>query len=297
MPDPFDPVFAERAKITIDEVASKVRNSPWCVGIFIDNEKSWGEREGTIAQRYGVILDALSRNSALSPASEAFTEALKNKYQTIEALNSAWETQIDNWQSLKMGVTFDTFNHALTNDLSMLLEMLGEQYFTVVHDTLAEAMPNHLYMGARMANWGMPDEIIKASLKYSDVLSFNIYEEGVQEHAWAFLEEVDLPVVIGEFHIGTATDSGMFNPGIVHASDQADRARMYTEYMRSVLDKPYMVGAHWFQYADEPLTGRAFDGENANIGLVSVTDIPYPELSKAIKEITYTMYEKRLAQE
>lgn len=294
MPDPFDPVFAERAKHTIDVVSKNVDNSPWCVGVFIDNEKSWGEREGTVPQRYGVILDALSKASDESPAKAAFTQAMTSKYQNIDALNKAWNTTIEDWKAFEQGLVFTQYPDLLVEDLSKLLELLGEQYFKVVHSTLEEAMPNHLYMGARMANWGMPDEIIKASLKYSDVLSFNIYEEGVQESAWKFLEEVDLPTVVGEFHIGTATDSGLFNPGIVHAANQQDRADMYKDYMQSVISKPYMVGAHWFQYIDEPLTGRAFDGENANIGLVTVTDLPYPELSKAIKEVTYEMYQARL---
>jgi agarase len=294
MPDPFDPLFAERTRVTIDELAKKVKGSPWCAGIFIDNEKSWGERTGTVEQRYGVILDALSKPSDQSPAKKAFSAALKDKYQDIQNLNLAWDQDFVSWQAFEAGSQFTSFTDAMVNDLSMLLEALGEQYFIVVHNTLEKALPNHLYMGARMANWGMPDEIIKASLKYSDVLSFNIYEEGVQDHAWKFLEKVDLPTVIGEFHIGTATDSGLYNPGIVHASDQADRAKMYKEYMQSVLNKPYMVGAHWFQYVDEPLTGRSFDGENANIGFVSVADVPYPELIQAVKDVTYNMYEDRL---
>ena len=65
--------------------------------------------------------------------------------------------------------------------------------------------------------------------------------------------------------------------------------------MDSVISKPYMVGAHWFQYVDEPITGRAFDGENANIGFVTVADIPYPELVNAVKDVTSTMYQKRLS--
>ncbi|WAJ72248.1 agarase [Catenovulum adriaticum] len=295
MPDPFDPVFAERAQKTIDVIAKKVKASPWCAGIFIDNEKSWGEREGSVPARYGVILDALSKSAEQSPAKNAFSAQLQTQYQDIDALNQAWQTSIKDWNSLKAGIQFDHYPDALVRDLSSLLEMLGEQYFTVVHNTLEKALPHHLYMGARMANWGMPDEIIKASIKYSDVLSFNIYEEGMQPHFWSFLEEVDLPVVIGEFHIGTATDSGLFNPGIVHASDQKNRAKMYKNYMQSVLNKPYMVGAHWFQYVDEPISGRAFDGENANIGFVTVTDRPYPELVSAVKEVTSTMYQKRLA--
>ncbi len=294
MPDAFDPVFKERAVATISAVAEKVKASPWCAGIFIDNEKSWGEREGSVERRYGVILDALSKNASESPAKNAFSDAIKTKYDTIEKLNAAWQTSIKDWTTFESGVNFEEFNQTLVTDLSKLLEMLGEQYFNVVHNTLEEYLPNHLYMGARMANWGMPDEIIKASLKYSDVLSFNIYEEGVQEHFWKFLEEVDLPVTIGEFHIGTSSDSGLWNPGIVHAANQKDRAKMYKEYMQSVLSKPYMVGAHWFQYIDEPISGRAFDGENANIGFVTVTDIPYPELVSAVKEVTSTMYQDRL---
>ena len=295
MPDPFDSVFAERAKATIDEVANKVKASPWCVGIFIDNEKSWGAREGSVEARYGLILDALSKNATESPAKKAFATYIKEKYKTVLALNNSWETGFASWDELSAGVTLKNHNDVLVADLSKMLEMLGEQYFIVVHNTLEKVLPNHLYMGARMANWGMPDEIIKASVKYSDVLSFNIYEEGVQGDYWDFLEEVDLPVVIGEFHIGSSPDSGLYNPGIVHASGQKDRADKYKAYMDSVLSKPYMVGAHWFQYVDEPITGRAFDGENANIGFVTVTDIPYPELVNAVKDVTSNMYQKRLS--
>lgn len=294
MPDPYDPIFSERAEATIQAIAKDVKASPWCVGIFIDNEKSWGEREGTIEARYGVILDALSKNADKSPAKKAFSQIIKEKYPTLAKLNAAWQSNIASWQTFDRGVSFTTFNEQQVTDLSMLLERLGEQYFTVVHGTLDKYLPNHLYMGARMANWGMPDEVIKASVKYSDVLSFNIYEDGMQESSWKFLEGVDLPVVIGEFHIGTTTDAGMFNPGIVHATDRKDRARKYTNYMNSVLEKPYMVGAHWFQYVDEPTSGRAFDGENANIGFVTVTDTPYPELIKAVQGFTGNMYQKRL---
>jgi hypothetical protein len=31
-----------------------------------------------------------------------------------------------------------------------------------------------------------------------------------------------------------------------------------------VMDHPSFVGAHWFQYTDQPLTGRTLDGENYN---------------------------------
>jgi hypothetical protein len=43
---------------------------------------------------------------------------------------------------------------------------------------------------------------------------------------------------------------------------------------------PSLVGTHWFQWLDEPNTGRN-DGENYNIGFVDVADRPYTELVAA----------------
>ena len=67
----------------------------------------------------------------------------------------------------------------------------------------------------------------------------------------------------------------MFSPGLVEAPDQAGRGRMYQAFVDSVLASPMFVGAHWFEYEDEPLTGR-FDGEFFESGLSPVSFTPYP---------------------
>jgi agarase len=65
--------------------------------------------------------------------------------------------------------------------------------------------------------------------------------------------------------------------------------------MESVAALDSMVGAHWFQYVDSPLTGRAFDGEGYNVGFVNVADIPYLEMVNAAKAFNSTIYPKRFA--
>ena len=60
-----------------------------------------------------------------------------------------------------------------------------------------------------------------------------------------------------------------------------------------MLDNPALVGCHWFQYVDEPLTGRSYDGENYNIGFLTVTDTPYPELVAAARAIHRQAYARR----
>ena len=294
MPDVFDPEFTRRVGVTVKVVAEEVQDNPWCIGIFIDNEKSWG-MPGSVKTEYGIVLHALELEAKNSPIKAEFITLLKEKYNDIAALNVSWKTEIDNWATLEKGIDYKnkaTFSDEMVADFSMLLEAYATQYFQTVHDALTEVLPNHLYMGCRFASWGMGQEVRDAAKKYVDVFSYNYYEEAIGVKDWKFLEDIDRPSVIGEFHMGSS-DSGLFHPGLIHATDQQDRARMYKKYMQTVIDNPYFVGAHWFQYLDSPTSGRAHDGENYNVGFVRITDVPYTPMVKAAKELNKNLYERR----
>ncbi|WP_448248496.1 beta-galactosidase [Thalassotalea agariperforans] len=292
MPDPFDPEFKHRAEITTQVIADEVKNNPWCVGVFVDNEKSWGNTS-TKRGHYGIVIHTLSIADQDSPTKNEFNRLLKAKYTSIAKLNSAWNSNIASWESLNQGYLVGELTDEMIADFSMLLEAYASQYFKIVHDALAKVLPNHMYMGVRMAHWGMTPEAVRAAKKYVDVMSYNFYKEGLHKKAWEFLAETDMPSIIGEYHIGATSDTGLFHPGLILASDQQDRARMYKEYMRTVIDNPYFVGAHWFQYLDSPLTGRAYDGENYNTGFVTITDVPYQTMVEAAKEINAELYPRR----
>ena len=120
------------------------------------------------------------------------------------------------------------------------------------------------------------------------MVTFNIYSRSLDTNVWAFTQTLGKPCLVGEYHFG-ALDRGMFSPGLVQASSQADRGQAYQEYVRSVLSLPAFVGCQWFQYYDEPLVGR-FDGENYNIGFVSGADTPYWELIEAARQINARIY-------
>lgn len=291
LPDPFDPLFKERALITAKQIASEVQGNPWCVGVFVDNEKSWGQ-EGSTQSQYGIVINTLSRDAAESPTKQQFVQLMQNKYASVKALNQAWNTSVESWASFAQGVTLSEFNAEMVTDFSTMLEHYSGQYFNVVRGAVKQYLPNHMYMGARFADWGMTPEVRSAAAKYADVMSYNYYKEGVNDKFWHFLEGLDKPSIIGEFHNGSL-DSGLLNPGLIHASSQADRGEKFAEYMNSVIDNPWLVGAHWFQYIDSPLTGRAYDGENYNVGFVSVTDTPYAPLVEAVQEVNAALYQRR----
>ena len=291
LPDVFDPLFEERALVTARQVADEVQGSPWAVGVFIDNEKSWGRSE-TRESQLGIVLHTLRRDGGDVPTKRQFTNMMRDKYEAIEALNDSWGTSITSWDEFDAGIDSGLRSAAQEEDYSAMLFAYAEKYFSVVRDAVKTYMPNHMYLGARFADWGMPPEVVRAAAQYADVVSYNLYKEGMHPETWGFLADIDMPSIIGEFHFG-ASDSGLYHPGLLHAADQEDRARLYQEYMHTVIDNPYFVGAHWFQYVDSPITGRALDGENYNVGFVSVADVPYAPMVEAAIELHSELYPRR----
>ena len=291
LPDVFDPLFEERALVTARQVADEVQGSPWAVGVFIDNEKSWGRSE-TRESQLGIVLHTLRRDGGDVPTKRQFTNMMRDKYETIGALNDSWGTSIASWDEFDAGIDSDLRSAAQEEDYSAMLFAYADRYFSVVRNAVKSYMPNHMYLGARFADWGMPPEVVRAAAQYADVVSYNLYKEGMHPETWGFLADIDMPSIIGEFHFG-ASDSGLYHPGLLHAADQEDRARLYQEYMHTIIDNPYFVGAHWFQYVDSPITGRALDGENYNVGFVSVADVPYAPMVEAAVELHSELYTRR----
>lgn len=288
MPDPFDPRFATAAVNSLSGLANEVKGDPWCLGYFVDNELSWAG--GPDGGRYGLAIGTLAAG-ADSAAKQSFIADLKAKYKEIADLNRAWNTQFSSWEALDAPYRVtEPFSDAMKEDMAAFVKSYALQYFKVVHDTLKQLDPNHLYLGCRFA-WYVPSEV-EAAARYCDVISFNIYAPKVDAHHWAFLQKIDKPCVIGEFHFGSL-DRGMFMPGLVYTPNQAARAQMYMDYLQSVIANPSFVGCHWFEYVDEPLTGRTWDGENYNIGFVSVTDTPYREMVAAAEKVQSTAYSMR----
>ncbi len=287
MHDVYDPQFAEDVKRAINRSAPIWKGKKNCLGIFVDNELSWGHETNC-----GLAVGALNGKADL-PAKQAILKRLRQKYETIDRLNAAWNTTWTDWQAMRhkpAAPDLKKATDACKADLNDFIYRFSLRYFTLIRDAIRETSPHHLYLGCRFA-WGNSHSY-RAASEVCDVVSFNIYREAVSKEDYGFTTQLDKPCIIGEFHFG-ALDRGMFHTGLVKAKDQEDRGRKYIHYVRSVLDMPAFVGCHWFQYVDEPITGRWFDGENYNIGFVSVVDQPYAELVAAARQVHAEAYRRR----
>ena len=153
---------------------------------------------------------------------------------------------------------------------------------------MKRATPNKLNLGSRFHTFN--PIAVRASAKHCDVVSFNKYATSIRN--LTLPDGLDRPVIIGEFHF-SAWDRSYTADGKRSELSQSQRADAYWYYVNGALDNPLIVGTHWFQYLDQPLTGRA-DGENWAIGFVDVTDTPYPELTKTSRELGSGLYPRRL---
>jgi len=288
MHDVFDPQFEKDVVASVTPAAGVWKDRPYCLGIFVDNELSWGH-DNTL----GLAMGALNAPAG-QPAKKALVDALREKYTTIEQLNTAWNTTWESWEKLLAENAFrrdvKRLTDACSKDLREFIYRFSLRYFTLIRNALRQTSVNHLYLGCRFA-WGN-QEAYRAAAKVCDVVSFNIYREKVDPGTYGFTSSLNAPCIIGEFHFG-ALDRGMFHTGLVKSKNQADRAQKYAQYVRSVADMPAFVGCHWFQYVDQPLTGRWFDGENYNIGMVNIVDQPYPELIEAARAVHREVYPRR----
>lgn len=279
-PDVFDPSFAAAVRQSAAGKAGQSAGDPWCLGFFSDNEMSWGEETS-------LALAALS-SPPDQPAKRELLADLRAKYGDIAKLNAAWGTAYASWEALLAGTARPDPARA-GEDLKAFYTRAAETYFRTVREAIKAVAPHQLYLGCRFA-W-VNARAAAAAAKYCDVVSYNRYERSVAE--FRNPDGADVPLLIGEFHFG-ALDRGLFHTGLVPVANQAERAAAYRAYVEGALRHPQFVGTHWFQYQDEPTTGRVYDEENYQIGFVDIADTPYPETVAASRAVGEVMYRVRL---
>jgi len=289
MPDTFDERFAPGVEAAVAQQAAPWRDNPWVVGYFYDNElpwAGWGADGDLMLAEKALVLDQTWA------AKREFVRMLQEKYGEVARLNAAWGTALGSWDALYDAPPQNAaqLGDAAREDLTAWLSVYADRYFRGIREALDRHDPNHLYLGCRFAAKSMPS--VLAAAKYCDVVSFNIYQPEVRREEWdAVVAPMNKPAIIGEFHFG-ALDRGSLHPGLGPVANQEERAQAYVRYVTGVAQNPYFVGCHWFEYLDEPVTGR-FDGENYNIGFIDVTDTPYPELTAAAREVDLRVYDLR----
>lgn len=254
MLDPYAPEFAKNCAAQAQWLKES-RDNPYCIGVTVHNELSWGRNGATLARSILAAPDD-------QPAKLALLSILAERGKTAETADEA--------------------------DLRVLGQAFAEKYYSTVRAAIKAVAPSLLYLGDR--NDKRNPETFKAAAKYCDVVTVNVYDYQASVDLPPGAE--DKPLWVTEFHFG-CYDTGYFYASLMPVANQASRATCYREYLASAIAHPNYVGANWFCWRDQPITGVIGESANSSCGVVSITDVPYRELTEAMRETAATMYARR----
>jgi uncharacterized protein (TIGR03437 family) len=239
------------------------------------------------------------------PAKQALVnEALSAIYDNnVAAMAAAW--------SVTAAVVADLYNASPTApaaDIETLREFYADRYYAFIYQTIKSIDSNHLFFGF----WIVPDWWVSAvdwqlEAAHVDVIGYDRYSPVFEDSLLESLaKSTAKPIFLGEFSFPPTYNllRGYQAYPLVTASDDADAGAQYQTNLQAAARNPWCVGVAWFEYRDEPVSGRGFlgetgldlvEGEDYAFGMVDVADRPKYDLVEQVRTTNLAMAQRRLA--
>lgn len=291
-PDVFHPGFARWCEQEAKRLCAPLRNDPWLLGYFHDNELEWYGKNGSETG----LADETMKKPADHPAKRAWIAFLKKRYPDIAAFNRAWGVRMADWQTLAQSVQpILPQTAAGKRDRRDFVQLIADRYFSITAAAIRKADPNHMTLGSRFAGTAPPG-VFAAAGRYCDIVSVNYYGQVDLERRVStdmpqamrrYYAEAKRPLMITEWSF-PALDAGLPSQHGAgqRVATQKDRAHCYSIYQRALFSMPFMVGSNFFMWVDEPALGISSTfPEDSNYGLVDVNDNPWRELTQTASRV------------
>ncbi len=290
---PLDHVFDAGFEALVaqhTEQARKRAADPYLVGYFLDNELPWWGEFGWRADGQKSLLERYARAPAGGGGKRALREFLEQRYaKDVAHFNRVYQTALKSFDELEQPLALSVPNHAARGDADAFTGLVAERFLSLTTRAVRERDPNHLLLCVRFAGEA-PWPVVQAAGKYCDIVSINQYQPSGDIDR-ALLDDVyavaQKPILLTEYSF-SATENQSGDPNtkgaMVTVKTQAERAEHTQRFAQQALALPYLVGLHWFEWADESPQGR-FDGEDQNYGLVDIQDHPYELLTQAHQRV------------
>ena len=295
-PDVFSARWPSHCRFVARKMAQESRGDPWCLGTFLDNELEWFGKKGH-------LVDEVFKLAPAAPAKKALFDWLLKRWGNLAEVNRRLGTSYADEQAFLAASAMPKASDALTEVRDGFLAEIAERYFSVPAKALREADPDHLVLGCRFAGRA-PEPALAAAGKYNDVFTFNTYPRVDFENVWRpdgtggvvqrvprelaeMYRVVRRPMIITEWSF-PALDSGLpcKHGAGMRVDTQEQKAACYRIFVNAMADLPFMVGYHYFMWADEPAPGISSTfPEDSNYGLVNEKDETYETLVKTATEV------------
>jgi len=271
-------VIARMHQIARDQILP-LRDDPRLLGYYSDNEMGWWNA-------------ALFKLTLKQPPGSGQRQKLLRLLR--ETYHNDWAELLKDFEPEGVGSFKELDEHGMLylrpgsegiHVYRSFLRLMAERYYSLVHKIIRTYDSRGLILGDRYQSFYYP-EVVQASASSVDVVSMNLnaaWNDGTFPRC--YLDTLHAlsgrPVVVSEFYLcaeqnrtGDKNASSTF-PVV---ATQKERAAGFRNTIEALARLPYVVGADWFQYYDEPAYGRE-DGEDYDFGLVDIHNEPYELLT------------------
>lgn len=277
-------IIARMHQIARDQILP-LRDDPCVLGYYSDNEMGWWN-----ATLFKMALEQ-------KPTSGQRQRLLQLLHETY---HNNWPELLKDFETEGVGSFAELDQHGMLylrpgskgiRTYRRFLSLMAGRYYSLVREVIRTWDPRGLVLGDRYQSFYYP-EVVRASASSVDADSSNLnaaWNDGTFPRF--YLDTLHAlsgkPVFVSEFYMaaqqnrsGDKNDVSTF-PTV---TTQKERAAGFRNALQALLRTPYVVGADWFQYYDEPTHGRG-DGEDYNFGLVDIHDKPYEPLTAAARAL------------
>ncbi len=286
---PWGDMFGAEVAARIDAEAKReignLKTDKNLIGYFSDNELGWWD--DTV---FWYFLNQPAANKTRRVLMKLLREHYSNKFAE---LRKDFDTgRARDFAALELDADLTLKPEGRGADvIDKFIFIVAERYYKLAFESIRRYDPNHLILGDRYPSW-YSQSVARASIPYVDVVSTNYMADWTDGNISKFYLDslhriTNKPIIITEYYMSaTENRSGNKNSsaGFPVVQTQKQRAASFRRNLNSFAELPYVIGAHWFQFMDEPPFGRS-DGEDYNMGLVDINDRPYEELIAAAKSL------------
>jgi len=279
--DMWDPAVIDRMETVVREQILRFRDDPRLLGYYSDNELGWWN-----ATLWKMTLEQAPSSGQRRRLIQLLRDTYENDWNKLRQDFEPEKAQ--DWETLQQGgMLYVRSGSEGFKVMRRFLGIVAERYYQLVHDLIRKYDRRALILGDRYQSFYYP-EVAGACARWVDVASSNLnaaWNDGTYPRS--YLETLHhltgKPILVSEFYMAARENrtGNRNNHGVFPVTEtQRERAAALRNTLVRLARTPYVLGADWFQYFDEPRYGRE-DGENFNFGLVDIEDRPYAEVTSA----------------
>jgi hypothetical protein len=280
----YSPGWEAGLEQAVREQVLPLKDKTDLLGYFTDNERDWSDG----AEGPGRYFD---HRGVCDANRLEVVKAIQEQWRSPADFSRDWHVELKSWSELS---TWQELPRQPQEAYAQLLDAwmfhIAVRYFSVTTSLIHRYDPNHLILGARFRGHP-PMAIVRAQRGFTDAVSINIYNGDGSVDLPRFMQmtrAAEQPIIVSEFSFQSlenrSADRNTCGFTALVPSQKA-RADLYVLFTKHLAKLPFVIGADWFQFNDEPPSGRG-DGEDVNFGVVDIFDHPYELLIAAVRDVT-----------